>query len=71
MFGNINRGSDVDSLPLPIGGMEAIQKNIRYPEIAKRAGIEGTVLILAEIDELGNTKRHGIFENCCFIFFCY
>ena len=68
MFGNINRGSDVDSLPLPIGGMEVIQKNIRYPEIAKRAGIEGTVLILAEIDELGNvvntSVREGIGAGC-------
>lgn len=68
IFGNLERGSDVDSPPSPIGGMELIQKNIRYPEIAKRAGIEGTVLILAEIDEKGNvintSVREGIGAGC-------
>ena len=68
MYSNIERGFDVDSLPSPIGGMAAIQKNIRYPEIAKRAGIEGTVLILTEIDELGNvintSVREGIGAGC-------
>jgi protein TonB len=68
MYGNTERVLDVDSIPSPIGGMEAIQKNIRYPEIAKRAGIEGTVLILAEIDELGNvvntSVREGIGAGC-------
>jgi len=68
MYGNTERLLEVDSLPSPIGGMVAIQKNIRYPEIARRAGIEGTVLILAEIDELGNVVntnvREGIGGGC-------
>jgi TonB family protein len=41
-------------MPEPIGGMMAIQKKIIYPEIAKRAGIEGRVYLLAFIDENGN-----------------
>ena len=28
----------VEQMPKPIGGIAAIQKNVRYPEIAKRAG---------------------------------
>lgn len=63
IFSNLERGSEVDSLPSPIGGMYAIQKNIRYPEIAKRSGIEGTVLILAEIDEKGNVKNTTVQEG--------
>lgn len=68
MFQNLRRGLDVDSLPLPIGGMASIQKNILYPEIARRAGIEGTVFVLTEIDEKGNVVvasiREGIGAGC-------
>ena len=31
----------VEEMPTPIGGINAIAQNVRYPEIAKRAGIEG------------------------------
>ena len=31
------------NMPEPIGGMYAIQEKIKYPEIAKRAGIQGKV----------------------------
>jgi len=37
-------------MPEPIGGITAIYNMIIYPEIAKRAGVEGTVKILAFID---------------------
>lgn len=43
-----------DTEPEPIGGMAAIQKNLVYPEIARRAGVEGTVIIQAVIDRQGN-----------------
>ena len=42
-----------DEPPEPIGGYAAIQKNIRYPEIAQEAGIEGTVVIQAFVNEQG------------------
>jgi protein TonB len=42
-----------DEPPVPIGGMAAIAKNVVYPEIAKEAGIEGTVYIQSYIDEKG------------------
>lgn len=44
----------VEEMPQPIGGLQAIQKLIQYPEIAKRAGIQGKVFVKAFIDENGN-----------------
>ncbi|KAA0241462.1 MAG: energy transducer TonB [Ignavibacteriota bacterium] len=41
-------------MPQPIGGLQGIQKLIQYPEIAKRAGIQGKVFVKAFIDENGN-----------------
>jgi len=42
-----------DEPPEPIGGYLAIQRNVRYPEIAQEAGIEGTVIIQAFVDDKG------------------
>ena len=44
----------VEEMPSPIGGISAIGERVRYPEIAKRAGIEGKVFVKALIDEKGN-----------------
>lgn len=49
-----NFATVVENMPGPIGGMFAIQEKIRYPEIAKHAGIQGKVIIQAFIDENGN-----------------
>ncbi len=43
----------VEEMPEPIGGILAIQSKIVYPEIAKRAGVEGKVYVLAFVDETG------------------
>jgi TonB family protein len=53
----------VDEMPEPIGGIAAIQKNIKYPEIARRAGIEGKVYIQAYIDEKGNVTKTTILKG--------
>jgi TonB family protein len=53
----------VDEMPEPIGGIAAIQRNIKYPEIAKRAGIEGKVYILAYIDENGNVTKTTVLKG--------
>jgi TonB family protein len=44
----------VEEMPELIGGLKSLQEKIQYPEIAKRAGIEGKVYVLAFIDENGN-----------------
>lgn len=43
----------VEEMPSPIGGIKAIQNSIVYPELAKRAGIEGRVYVKAYIDSTG------------------
>ena len=55
---NTDEGADstflkTHDMPMPIGGMEAIMKNVRYPEEAKKAGKEGKVIVMAEVDESG------------------
>ncbi|GAB6282359.1 MAG: energy transducer TonB [Ignavibacterium sp.] len=58
----------VEEMPEPIGGIQAIQSKIVYPEIAKRAGVEGKVYVLAFVDESGNvtkvTLTKGIGAGC-------
>jgi TonB family protein len=44
----------VETLPEPIGGIAAIQQRVVYPELAKRAGIEGIVFVEAFINENGD-----------------
>lgn len=43
-----------DKPPEPIGGFEKIHRNLVYPELAQKAGIEGTVTVQARIDEKGD-----------------
>lgn len=42
-----------DEAPVIIGGIEALRRNVRYPAIAKEAGVEGTVVIQAYISDRG------------------
>jgi len=44
----------VEEMPELIGGLESIQRSIRYPEMARRAGIEGRVYVQFIVDENGN-----------------
>lgn len=52
-----------DKMPIPIGGIRAIQEKIHYPEIAKRAGIEGRVYVKAFIDKEGNVAAAQIIKG--------
>ena len=52
-----------DDPPVPVGGYGAIQRNIRYPEIAQEAGIEGVVVVQAFIDEKGRVKETIILKG--------
>lgn len=42
-----------DSPPQPVGGYPALAQNLVYPEIARKAGIEGRVVVWLQIDETG------------------
>jgi protein TonB len=50
-------------LPQPVGGMEAINKHISYPALAKKAGIEGKVYVLAFINENGSVDNTKIVKS--------
>lgn len=52
-----------DEPPQPIGGFAAIQSNLRYPEIARKAGVEGKVIIQADIDDRGNVVRTTVIKS--------
>jgi len=46
----------VEQMPELIGGMAALQKNIRYPEMARKAGIEGRVIVQFIVNENGEVE---------------
>ncbi|HNR67272.1 MAG TPA: energy transducer TonB [bacterium] len=52
-----------DEPPQPIGGFEAIQRNLRYPEIARKAGVEGRVVVNVLIDQNGNVIDTRILKS--------
>ena len=53
----------VEEMPYPIGGIQAIQDLIVYPEIARRAGIEGKVYVLAYVNEEGTVVKTKILKG--------
>ena len=53
----------VEEMPEPIGGIQAIQSKIVYPEIAKRAGVEGKVYVLAFVDEQGTVANAKVIKG--------
>jgi len=44
----------VENQPELIGGMKALQESVKYPEFAKKAGIEGRVIVQFVVNEQGN-----------------
>lgn len=48
---------NVDEMPLPVGGIKAIQEKIIYPDQAKNEGIEGKVFVTAFINEKGTVDH--------------
>ena len=53
----------VDQMPQIIGGIEAIMKEIKYPEDARKQGLEGRVFIKAYIDETGKVAHKEIIRG--------
>ncbi len=58
----------VEQQPELIGGLPELQSKINYPEIAKRAGVEGRVIVQFVVDEQGNVRDpfvvRGIGAGC-------
>lgn len=54
---------NLDKFPEPIGGIEAMTKNVVYPVSAKEAGIQGKVFVKAIIDENGNVTETSIIKS--------
>lgn len=58
----------VENMPELIGGLGSIQQKIRYPDIAKKAGVEGRVFVQFVVDEEGNVLEpevtRGIGAGC-------
>jgi len=52
-----------DEPPEPMGGYAAIQKAVIYPEIAREAGIEGTVIVQATIGKDGRVQETVILKG--------
>lgn len=53
----------VDQMPVPIGGMEGINARAFYPPSAKVNNVQGTVYILAFIDERGFVKKISLLKG--------
>lgn len=58
----------VEEMPEPVGGIAAIQGSVKYPEMARRAGIEGRVTVQFIVNENGEVENarvvRGIGGGC-------
>ncbi|MEZ4700878.1 MAG: M56 family metallopeptidase [Rhodothermales bacterium] len=58
----------VEEMPVLVGGLRSLQESIQYPDIARRAGIEGRVFIQFVVDNQGRvidpTVVRGIGGGC-------
>jgi len=53
----------VEEMPQLIGGLQSIQTQIRYPEMARRAGIEGRVFIQFIVNEEGEVEHPRVMRG--------
>ncbi|HEX6981873.1 MAG TPA: energy transducer TonB [Balneolaceae bacterium] len=53
----------VEQMPQLIGGLGELQSKIEYPEMARRAGIEGRVIIQFIVDENGNVVNPRVLRG--------
>lgn len=52
-----------DEPPTPVGGFAAIRRNVVYPDIATRAGVEGTVVLRLRIMADGSIKEVRVVQS--------
>ncbi|HKJ44604.1 MAG TPA: energy transducer TonB [Balneolales bacterium] len=53
----------VEHMPVLIGGLAALQKKIHYPELARKAGIEGRVYVQFVVDEHGHVQNPKVIRG--------
>ena len=51
-----------DIAPQPVGGFKALQKNLIYPEEARKHGVNGTIFLQVHIDAKGEVKETKFME---------
>ncbi|MEX2115938.1 MAG: energy transducer TonB [Bacteroidota bacterium] len=54
---------EIYETPQPVGGYSALRKNLTYPDMARKVGMEGTVVVIAFIDEAGIVRKAEIKEG--------
>ena len=52
-----------DQAPEPVGGFSMMLSDLRYPEVARAAGVEGKVIVSIYINENGNVTGHKVKEH--------
>ncbi|KUG25960.1 regulatory sensor-transducer, blar1/mecr1 family / tonb family protein [hydrocarbon metagenome] len=50
-------------VPMPVGGIKALMENVKYPEKAHDARLEGKLLLEVTIDESGNVVKSVVMES--------
>lgn len=53
----------VEQVPQLIGGLEGLQRHLRYPERARKAGIEGRVIVQFVVDEEGRVVDEQVVRS--------
>lgn len=53
----------VEKMPELIGGLAALQRNITYPEMARKAGIEGRVFVQFIVNEKGEVENPRVIRG--------
>jgi periplasmic protein TonB len=53
----------VEQMPILIGGMEALQREVRYPEMALRANIQGRVHLQFIVNEKGEVENPRVLRG--------
>lgn len=53
----------VEEMPKIVGGMAALYEHLVYPEMARRAGVEGTVVVQFVVDETGAVMEPKVLKG--------
>lgn len=53
----------VEEMPVLIGGIQTIQDKIKYPDVARQAGIEGLVIIQFVVNEKGEVENPQVIRG--------